>query len=132
MHVEFRRSCRKEERPLVLPKSSLPSVQVASVDELPVGSAKLFRYPTENDPAILIRLEESRFAAFKQRCTHLSCPVIFNPAKLTLDCPCHNGAFDAANGRVLGGPPPSPLPRIALRIEGGAVYADGMEESHES
>jgi Rieske Fe-S protein len=109
-----------------------PKVKIASAGELAAGATKLFRYPTEDDPAILIRLDETRFAAFRQRCTHLSCPVIFNHAKASLDCPCHNGSFDASSGAVLGGPPPSPLPRIALRIENGDVYADGIEEPHES
>ncbi|HXG24046.1 MAG TPA: Rieske 2Fe-2S domain-containing protein [Chthonomonadales bacterium] len=104
-----------------------PSVVVAAVDEVPVGSVKLFRYPTEHDPAILIRLGEEQFAAFLQRCTHLSCPVLFNARDRRLECPCHNGVFDAATGHVLAGPPPRPLPRIVLHIEEGRIFARGIE-----
>lgn len=110
------------------PPADLPRIVVAGAEEVPVGGVKLFRYPTENDPAILVRLTEDRYAAYLQRCTHLSCPVLFNAQAQRLECPCHNGAFDAATGEVLEGPPPRPLPRIAVRVEDGEVIAEGWEE----
>lgn len=103
-----------------------PKVRIAERGELKVGDVKLFRYPTDADPALLIRLGEESFVAFRQRCTHLSCPVHFNAATVQLDCPCHNGTFDARTGQVLGGPPPRPLPRIALSLEGETIYASGL------
>ncbi len=105
------------------------SVEVASVDEIAPGHAKLFRYPTEDDPAMLIRLANGEFVAYKQRCTHLSCPVNFVAARGRLECPCHNGAFDAATGAVLQGPPPRPLPRIVLRIAQNKIFAEGVQGS---
>ena len=105
---------------------SLPSLEVARVDELQPGQVKLFRYPTKDDTALLIRLASGEFAAYKQRCTHLSCPVHFAAARGRLECPCHNGAFDAATGAVLEGPPPRPLPRIVLRITDGRIFAEGV------
>jgi Rieske Fe-S protein len=105
---------------------SAASVPVAATDEMKVGDVRLFRYPTEADPAMLIRLDAETFVAYRQRCTHLSCPVNFNADAVRLDCPCHNGSFDAATGRVLWGPPPRPLPKIALRVENGHVYATGL------
>lgn len=116
----------------LLPRAeTAPAQRVASVDEVPVGGVKLFRYPTDADPALLIRLDTQRFVAFRQRCTHLSCPVHFNAAKRQIDCPCHNGVFDAATGRVLAGPPPRPLPRIALTIEDGQIIAAGLVAQNE-
>src|SRR5688572_3227128 len=53
------------------------AVAIADVEEISVGGYKLFRYPTANDPGILLRLSADRFVAFDQRCTHLSCPVYF-------------------------------------------------------
>ena len=103
-----------------------PSSRRCGLTELSIGGVKLFRYPTEADPAMLIRLGSESFVAFRQRCTHLSCPVHFNAEKTQLDCPCHNGTFDARTGRVLGGPPPRPLPRIALKIENGEIFASGL------
>jgi len=108
-------------------KESYPSIEIAKEAEVAPGSVKLFRYPTHNDPAMLIRLSDGRFVAYLQRCTHLSCPVHFAAKRGRLECPCHNGAFDAATGAVLEGPPPRPLPRISLRIENGAIFAEGVQ-----
>jgi Rieske Fe-S protein len=105
-----------------------PSSEIATVDEIKIGGLKLFRYPTLNDPAILIRLSQDKFVAYLQRCTHLSCPVHYSAQRGRLECPCHNGAFDAATGKVLEGPPPRPLPRIALRIDQGKIFAEGVHE----
>ena len=102
------------------------SKEIAKEDELAAGTVKLFRYPTENDPAMLIRLKDGQYVAYLQRCTHLSCPVHFAAQRGRLECPCHNGAFDAASGAVLEGPPPRPLPRISLRIENGSIFAEGV------
>lgn len=108
-------------------QQTYPKMEVARSDELKNGQVKLFRYPTEDDPALLIRLTEGEYVAFKQRCTHLSCPVHYAAEENHLICPCHHGVFDAATGRVLAGPPPRPLPRITLRIEDGKIFAEGVE-----
>jgi arsenite oxidase small subunit len=99
------------------------AVAVATVGEVPVGGYKLFRYPTANDPAILLRLEESRFVAFSQLCTHLSCPVHLARETQQLICPCHHGIFAADDGRVIAGPPRRPLPNIPVEVRDGAVWA---------
>src|SRR5688572_15519150 len=54
---------------------TLPQVQVAMVDDLPVGGARVFYYPGADDPCLLVRLEADRYVAFGQKCTHLGCPV---------------------------------------------------------
>ncbi len=105
------------------------SQQICRVDEIKPGEAKLFRYPTENDPALLIRLSTGELVAYKQRCTHLSCPVQYRAGSDRMECPCHNGAFDAHTGTVLEGPPPRPLPRITLVVENDTIFARGVEGS---
>jgi Rieske Fe-S protein len=95
---------------------------VARIDEIPVGSSKLFRYPTEADPCILIRLGTGQFAAYSQGCTHLKCPVYFSSEWNQLVCPCHEGSFSAEDGRVLAGPPPRPLPRHPIEIRGQEIW----------
>ncbi|MDE2126854.1 MAG: Rieske (2Fe-2S) protein [Armatimonadetes bacterium] len=102
-------------------------VFIATQAELAPGTVKLFRFPTADSPAMLIRLSNGDYAAYQQRCTHLSCPVYFVAATGHLQCPCHNGAFDAASGRVLYGPPPRPLPKITLQLRAGRIYATGVE-----
>ena len=105
--------------------SSAPRVRIAAVAAVPVGGARLFRWPTADDPAILLRLSETRFVAFSQRCTHLGCPVHPAPDRPELLCPCHAGVFSAEDGRALAGPPRRPLPRIALEVRDGEVWAAG-------
>ena len=105
------------------------SKAIARTDELAAGQVKLFHYPDEDSPALLIRLTNGEYVAYLQRCTHLSCPVHFAAATNRLECPCHNGAFDATTGNVLEGPPPRPLPRILLRTGGEQIFAEGVQGS---
>ena len=102
------------------------SQAIARTNELAVGGVKLVHYPDADTPALLIRLKNGEYVAYLQRCTHLSCPVHFAAATNRLECPCHNGAFDATTGAVLEGPPPRPLPRLVLRMEGDQILAEGV------
>ena len=110
------------------PNEKHPVVDIAGIEDISVGGVRLFRYPTSNDPAMLIRLTKESWTAYLQRCTHLSCPVYFTPQTGRIECPCHNGAFDVSTGQVLEGPPPRPLPRIVLRVSGGRILACGIED----
>jgi nitrite reductase/ring-hydroxylating ferredoxin subunit len=98
------------------------ALSIARIDDVPVGGYRLFNYPTPDDPCILVRLEESKFAAFNQRCTHLSCPVHFDAANRQLVCPCHHGFFDAEDGRVIAGPPRRELDRLEVSVEKSKVW----------
>lgn len=95
---------------------------IAHVEELPVGGHKLFRYPSEEHPCILVRLGEREFAAYSQSCTHLMCPVNYQHEKKQFYCPCHEGFFSAQDGRVLAGPPPRPLPRYPVEIRNHEIW----------
>src|SRR5262245_36496692 len=55
------------------PTPSFQPQAIGLVDDLAVGGVKLFAYPTAEDPCILIRLAADQFAAYSQKCTHLSC-----------------------------------------------------------
>jgi len=65
--------------------------------------------------------------AYSGICQHLGCQVGENPSKLpTLLCPCHSGAYDPREGcKVIGGPPPRPLPQLPIKLEGDTVVATG-------
>jgi Rieske Fe-S protein len=106
----------------------LPVVAVANVAELEVGDVKIFSYPTASDPCLLVRLGLSSWAAYSQKCTHLSCAVVYERATGRLACPCHHGYFSAATGAVLQGPPPRALPRVHLEPRGSEIFAVGMED----
>lgn len=87
------------------------------------GSALNFSYPAAEDTAILIRGTDGSYAAFGQKCTHLSCPVFYSQENDRLECPCHNGGFSSKTGEVLYGPPPRPLDRIELETINGEIFA---------
>jgi nitrite reductase/ring-hydroxylating ferredoxin subunit len=99
-------------------------VKIAGAEVLAPGTSLNFRYPTERDSAILVRSLDGSYHAFGQKCTHLSCPVYFEREHQRLECPCHEGAFNALTGDVLYGPPPRPLDAVSLEVRGnGDVWA---------
>ena len=100
---------------------------IASLDDVPVGASRVFSYPTEQDPCVLVRIAERELVAYSQKCTHLSCAVIPRPERGDLHCPCHEGIFDLRSGRPTAGPPRRPLPRILVEIRGREIYATGVE-----
>jgi Rieske Fe-S protein len=69
--------------------------------------------------------------AFEQKCTHLSCAVVYSRERDRLECPCHQGYFSASSGAVLGGPPPRPLARIRLEKRGEELVAVGIKTDAE-
>lgn len=107
---------------LLRPVVAAVPLALGPVEELPVGGHKLFRYPTEDDPCILVRLSETEYAAYSQSCTHLACPVHYQHAEKQFYCPCHEGFFSAEDGRVLAGPPQRPLPRYPVEIREGQLW----------
>jgi Rieske Fe-S protein len=102
--------------------------RLAAAGEVPVGQTRIFAYPTEHDPCVLVRTAERSFVAYSQRCTHLSCAVIPDVNAGVIRCPCHDGLFDLASGRPLAGPPRRPLSRVTLEIQGDQIFASGVEE----
>ena len=101
---------------------------IVALDRVPAGGSHLFRYPTGDDPAILVRLPDERLVAFSQKCTHLGCVVYYSPDEQRMICPCHEGVFDGRTGRVLEGPPQRPLGRIDVEVRGRTVWALGAED----
>lgn len=99
---------------------------IAQTDEIPVRGSKIFQYPTDVAPCILVRTTETDYVAYSRLCTHNSCPVFWRPEDNVFACPCHGGMFSITNGAVLQGPPPRPLPRIRLKIQGNDILAVGM------
>src|SRR5262249_12274268 len=109
-----------------------PARPVAKASELPVGGVKLFRYPGPHDPCILVRHGEEAWAAYSQKCTHLSCPVYHPPDSGRPESPCPRGFFAVQDGRALAGPPERPLPRIVLERRGDDLVATGVRLGEEA
>lgn len=97
-------------------------VQVGPEDELPVGSSKTV--PFGRYPAIVIHTEEG-LRAYSAVCTHFSCIVKWEEDDQVIACPCHDGYFNAEDGSVISGPPPTPLEELSLTIKDGDLYVGG-------
>jgi cytochrome b6-f complex iron-sulfur subunit len=104
----------------ILPQREISSGTVLRIKrgDVPQGSFK--ELVLDNKPVIVIEVPQKGYVAFSRICTHLGCLVRFDSDKKVFICPCHGGTFDM-NGNVLSGPPPRPLERINLKIEGEEI-----------
>lgn len=69
-----------------------------------------------NKPGILVKKADG-YHAFIAVCTHLDCNVSFMPEKRMFYCACHDGWYDE-NGVNIAGPPPSPLKKLNVQLDG--------------
>ncbi|MDD5260985.1 MAG: Rieske (2Fe-2S) protein [Methylacidiphilales bacterium] len=95
---------------------------VCNTSEVPLGGTRGFTAPGSKTPYILIHLNDGTWRAYEQKCTHLSCAVYYQPKADKIECPCHNGWFDARTGAVLQGPPPRPLPHLEVILKDENIY----------
>jgi len=105
------------------------AARIEGAETLAPNSSLNFNYPSAHDSAILVRTADGAYHAYGQKCTHLSCPVYYSRGHQRLECPCHEGAFDAATGNVLYGPPPRALDTIEIEMREGQVWATGRSAS---
>lgn len=104
-----------------------PRARIASLRDIAPGTAVTFNYPNEHTPCLLIRTDDGELLAYEQKCTHLSCAVVPKIGQGVLHCPCHEGYFDLRTGQKLAGPPPRPLPKVILEVEGDDIFAVAIE-----
>ncbi len=94
---------------------------VADVDDVPPGSSKRIYLGSD---AIALFNVGGRFYAVSDRCTHgrasLSEGVVDGDG-LVLTCPWHQGKFELASGKPLGGPPVTPIKTYRVEVEGGRI-----------
>lgn len=100
---------------------------VCTISDIPVGGTKSFVLENEDIPYILIHTEAGEFYAYEQKCTHLACAVYYRPGTDKIECPCHNGWFDVKTGEVLQGPPPRPLKKLQVTVEGDEIFVQHIE-----
>jgi cytochrome b6-f complex iron-sulfur subunit len=86
--------------------------------EIPVGEAKDIIF--NNTPGVVINRPDKGYIALSRVCTHLGCLVDYQKDKKRLLCPCHAGTYDLS-GSVASGPPPKPLPKFPMRVEGDSI-----------
>ena len=57
---------------------------------------------------------------FEPHCTHLGCAYSWNQTSQHFECPCHGGKYDKDGNRIAG-PPPRPLDRYEVKMEGNQI-----------
>lgn len=105
--------------PPKLPEASQIQVKVGKIDDIPLNSGKIFRFGSR--PGIIVRKADGSFVALSATCTHLGCIVQYRADLEHIWCACHNGHFDLS-GKVLSGPPPTPLQEFKIKIMGNEIY----------
>jgi cytochrome b6-f complex iron-sulfur subunit len=73
---------------------------------------------------------EGRLYVLSGQCTHLGCAINWFTGQGRFKCPCHGSNFDPG-GRVVGGPAPAPLLRVAVELDAeGRLVADTARRSN--
>ncbi len=88
---------------------------LASAADVPVGGGLIIA----EEKVVVTQPTEGTFKAFSSTCTHQSCQVTgISGDRIT--CPCHLSSFSIVDGSPEG-LAPSPLPEVAVKVEGDEV-----------
>lgn len=126
------------------------TTKVAQPSDIPLGKKQVLCYPkdpksgvvkngTDNNLVMLQRFDPSKLGpdtaqhavdgvvGYSAVCTHLCCTVSdWDGQSGLLVCPCHHSQFDPrAEGKVIGGPAPRPLPLLPLKASNGQILVAG-------
>ena len=94
-------------------------ILAATTSDLPIGSGKVVAMGSK--PVIVVNTTAG-VKAYSAVCTHLGCIVAYDATSSQIICPCHDGRFSPASGAVISGPPPQPLPPIAVTVEKDQIF----------
>jgi arsenite oxidase small subunit len=116
-----------------------PTKPVTQVGRMALNTPVSFTYPDAASPCTAVKLgsrvpggvgPEGDIVAYSAMCTHMGCPVSYEPTTKIFKCPCHFSMFDAEKaGQMIAGQATENLPRVRLRYDEktGTVSAVGME-----
>jgi cytochrome b6-f complex iron-sulfur subunit len=94
-------------------------VLAGKLADLPIGSGEVVAMGSK--PVIVVNTTAG-VKAYSAVCTHLGCIVAYDSTSSQIVCPCHDGHFSPASGAVISGPPPAPLPPIAVTVEENQIF----------
>lgn len=86
--------------------------------DVPLGEGK--EIVLGDIPAIIVNVRGMGYIALSRVCTHLGCLVEYNKEDNKFICPCHAGTFNV-EGNVISGPPPKPLSKLPLTVQGDNI-----------
>lgn len=109
-------------RYLVPPASSEPSQSEVELDvkasAIQPNTARIV--PFAGKAVLLLKTASGELRALTATCTHLACTVQYRAERSDIWCACHNGTYDL-NGMNVSGPPPRPLTKLDVRVQGDKV-----------
>lgn len=118
--VQARRLCREGERVVAVEADAraapLPPLSLA-LAEVPAAG---WRTLDDAGTPCFVGRQDGEVVALDGRCSHMGCPVRWDPGASSFLCPCHNGRYDAV-GVPIDGPPKRPLLRLPVVIAGSSV-----------
>jgi cytochrome b6-f complex iron-sulfur subunit len=76
--------------------------------------------PFAGKAILLLKTASGELRALTATCTHLACTVQFRAERSDIWCACHNGTYDL-NGLNVSGPPPRPLVKLDVKVQGDKV-----------
>ena len=92
--------------------------KLAATADVPVGGGVILA----DAQLVITQPKAGTFKAFSAICTHQGCTVSF-VENGTINCPCHGSEFAIADGSVVAGPAPKPLPAQSIKVSGGSITA---------
>ncbi|GAC1565907.1 MAG: Rieske (2Fe-2S) protein [Vulcanimicrobiaceae bacterium] len=107
-------------------------------------STKTVRDGSKLNKVLVVAVEASKIAeeskphaagnvvAYSAICTHQGCLVEgYEKSSQRLLCPCHQSQFDPSDGaKVTGGPAPSRLAVLPLKVSGGTIAVAALFQGH--
>jgi arsenite oxidase small subunit len=116
-----------------------PKKAVGAAKGMPLNQAVSFSYPDDSSPCLAIRMgspvpggvgPNGDIVAYSSYCTHMGCPVAYEPGTKTFKCGCHFSIFDPENsGQMVTGQATEDLPRILLAYDAAtdSIHAVGVD-----
>ena len=92
--------------------------KLAATADVPVGGGVILT----DAQLVITQHKAGTFKAFSAICTHQGCTVS-SVENGTINCPCHGSQFAIADGSVVAGPAPKPLPAQSIKVSGGSITA---------
>ena len=93
-------------------------IPLGSTSKVELGTPTLFRATIERRAGWIVNQEEISVYVLT------GCRVRWISDENRFFCPCHNGIFDR-QGNVVSGPPPRPLDRYEIQVDGGDIQILG-------
>lgn len=98
--------------------ASSPEMVVKDAGGLAVKGSRIVKF--NGRLVLLIRRAEHEWIALSAICTHMGCPLHYDPGVDGVVCVCHKGQYDLA-GKVVSGPPPRALLKYMIEERGGEL-----------